>query len=382
MALFEFNVQANSGAARAASFDTAHGIFETPMFMPVGTHATVKGITSRGLHDLNAQVVLANTYHLYMRPGIEIVEQAGGVQAFMGYDGPMLTDSGGFQLFSLDHMMKTDSDGVSFQALDYDGSKHRWTPETNMDIQERIGADIVMQLDQCVGYPAERRDVEASTKLSWEWAERCLRSHKREDQALFGIVQGGMHLDLRMESIKNLLRIENESIASGGRRFDGFGIGGYSVGESHEMMFETLGDVAQALPDDRPRYLMGVGNPTTLVRAVGIGVDMFDCVLPTRTGRMGTAFSSAGRMNMRNAKYADDFGPLDPECTCETCTKYTRAYIRHLVKQNEMLGGILLSMHNLHFLINLMKRAREAVLAEAYDEFLEEWMASPGAKDY
>ncbi|MBR0403858.1 MAG: tRNA guanosine(34) transglycosylase Tgt [Eggerthellaceae bacterium] len=382
MALFDYEIQAQSGAARAGRYETAHGAFTTPVFMPVGTHATVKGITSRGLRDLNAQVVLANTYHLYMRPGCDVVEEAGGVQAFMNYDGPMLTDSGGFQLFSLDHMMKTDADGVSFHARDYDGSKHRWTPEDNMRIQERLGADIVMQLDQCVGYPAERAAVEASTKLSWEWAERCLAAHKREDQALFGIVQGGMHLDLRLESVRRLLAIEQASVDAGGRRFDGFGIGGYSVGEEHDVMFQTLGDVCAALPADRPRYLMGVGNPTTLVRAVGVGVDMLDCVLPTRTGRMGTAFSSTGRMNMRNAKYTRDFGPLDPTCTCETCTHYTRAYIRHLVKQGEMLGGILLSMHNLHFLIDLMRRAREAVLADAYDEFLAEWMASPAADDY
>ena len=382
MAIFDYTIQAQSGHARAGRFETAHGDFTTPLFMPVGTHATVKGVTSAGLRELNAQVVLANTYHLYMRPGVDVVEQAGGVQEFMNYDGPMLTDSGGFQLFSLDHMMKTDSDGVNFQALDYDGSKHRWTPEDNMRVQERIGADIVMQLDQCVGYPAKREDVEASTRLSWEWAERCLAAHARPDQALFGIVQGGMHLDLRLESVRRLVEIENRSIAVGGRRFDGFGIGGYSVGEDHEVMFETLGTVARALPDDRPRYLMGVGNPTTLVRAVGEGVDMFDCVLPTRTGRMGTAFSSQGRMNMRNAKYTRDFGPLDSECTCPTCTQYSRAYIRHLVKQNEMLGGILLSMHNLHYLIDLMRRAREAVLADAYDEFLDAWMASPAARDY
>ena len=382
MALFDYQIQGKSGAARAGIYETAHGSFTTPLFMPVGTHATVKGITSAGLRNLNAQVVLANTYHLYMRPGTDVVEEAGGVQKFMNYDGPMLTDSGGFQLFSLDHMMKTDPDGVSFHARDYDGSKHRWTPEDNMRIQEKIGADIVMQLDQCVGYPAKKEDVAASTKLSWEWAERCLASHTRADQALFGIVQGGMHLDLRLQSVEQLLEIERRSVEAGGRRFDGFGIGGYSVGEDHEVMFQTLGDVVAALPEDRPRYLMGVGNPTTLVRAVGVGVDMFDCVLPTRTGRMGTAFSSQGRMNMRNAKYTHDFGPLDAQCTCETCTNYTRAYIRHLVKQNEMLGGILLSMHNLHFLIDLMRRAREAVLAGSYDEFLAEWMASPAAEDY
>ena len=382
MALFDVTIDATCGNARALTFETAHGPVHTPMFMPVGTHATVKGITVDQLHELKSQVVLANTYHLYMRPGVDIVEAAGGVQRFMNYDGPMLTDSGGFQLFSLDHMMKTDPDGVSFQARDYDGSKHRWTPESNMEIQQRIGADIAMQLDQCVGYPETRERVEASTKLSWEWAERCLAAHTREDQALFGIVQGGMHLDLRLESVRRLIEIEERSIAAGHKRFGGFGIGGYSVGEPHDVMFETLGTVAQACPEDRPRYLMGVGNPTTLVRAVREGVDMFDCVLPTRTGRMGTAFSSQGRMNLRNAKYKDDFTPLDHECSCPVCQNYTRAYLRHLVKQNEMLGGILLSMHNLHFLIDLMARARQAVLDGEYEAFYQEWMASPGANDY
>ena len=382
MALFDVTIEARSGNARALTFETAHGTVRTPMFMPVGTHATVKGITVDVLHELKSQVVLANTYHLYMRPGVEIIEEAGGVQKFMNYDGPMLTDSGGFQLFSLNHMMKTDNDGVNFKALDYDGSKHRWTPDINMDIQQRIGADIAMQLDQCIGYPAEKHDVAASTKLSWEWAERCLMAHTRPDQGLFGIEQGGMHMDLRLESAKRLLEAEERAKAAGMRGFAGFGIGGYSVGEDHEVMFETLGDVCAALPADRPRYLMGVGNPTTLVRAVGVGVDMFDCVLPTRTGRMGTAFSSTGRMNMRNAKYTRDFTPLDPHCDCETCKNYTRAYIRHLIKQDEMLGAILLSMHNLHFLIDLMRRAREAVLAGTYNKFLADWMASPAADDY
>ena len=306
MTLFETTIDATSGQARALTFQTAHGEVHTPMFMPVGTHATVKGITVDVLHEIGAQVVLANTYHLYMRPVVDVVEEAGGVQRFMAYDGPMLTDSGGFQLFSLDHMMKPDADGVSFKALDYDGSKHRWTPEDNMRIQERIGADIIMQLDQCIGYPAEKDAVYASTKLSWEWAERCLRAHERPDQGLFAIEQGGMHLDLRLESAKRLLEAERRVQAEGKKRFAGFGIGGYSVGESHDVMFETLGPATRALPEDRPRYLMGVGNPTTLLRAVHEGIDMFDCVLPTRTGRMGTAFSSTGRMNLRNAKYAHD----------------------------------------------------------------------------
>ena len=381
MALFDCTCDAQSGNARALTFTTAHGDFHTPMFMPVGTSATVKGITPSQLRELKSQVVLANTYHLSQRPGEDVVAEAGGVHRFMNYDGPMLTDSGGFQIFSLADTRKLDDDGVTFRSI-YDGSYVRWTPEENMRIQEALGADIAMQLDQCPPYPATREFVERAVDLSAMWARRCLAAHKRPDQTLFGIVQGGMNLDLRLESIRRLREIEDESLAAGGRRFGGFGIGGYSVGEDHETMFETLGQVARALPDDRPRYLMGVGNPTTLVRAVGEGVDMFDCVLPTRTARMGTAFSSQGRMNMRNAKYTRDFTPLDPECTCPTCQNHTRAYIRHLVKQDEMLGGILLSIHNLHYLLDLMRRAREAVLADAYAEFEAQWMASPAAKDY
>lgn len=351
------------------------------MFMPVGTHATVKGVLPSTLRELDSQVVLANTYHLAMRPGADLVEEAGGIHEFMHYDGPMLTDSGGFQVFSLADTVKLSDNGVQFRSI-YDGSKIHWTPEENMAIQQKIGADIIMQLDQCAPYPATREFVQKAVDYSSSWAKRCLAAHDKPDQTLFGIVQGGMHLDLRLESVRRLLEIERESQAAGGRRFGGFGIGGYSVGESHDIMFETLGQVARALPEDRPRYLMGVGNPTTLVRAVGEGVDMFDCVLPTRTARMGTAFSSTGRMNMRNAKYIHDFGPLDAKCTCPTCRDFTRSYIRHLVKQDEMLGGISISIHNLHFLLDLMRRAREAVLADAYGDFEAEWMASEAAKDY
>ncbi|RDC44644.1 tRNA guanosine(34) transglycosylase Tgt [Adlercreutzia equolifaciens subsp. celatus] len=381
MALFDCTCDATSGHARALTYTTAHGDFHTPMFMPVGTSATVKGITTSQLRELGSQVVLANTYHLAMRPGAELVAEAGGIHRFMNYDGPMLTDSGGFQVFSLADTVKLSDDGVTFQSI-YDGSKIHWTPEENMRIQELIGADIAMQLDQCAPYPATREFVARAVDYSSAWARRCLAAHKRPDQTLFGIVQGGMHLDLRLESVRRLREIEEESLAAGSRRFGGYGIGGYSVGEDHEVMFETMGEVARACPEDRPRYLMGVGNPTTLVRAVREGVDMFDCVLPTRTARMGTAFSSAGRMNMRNAKYARDFTPLDPTCSCPTCKNHTRAYIRHLVKQNEMLGAILLSVHNLHFLLDLMRRAREAVLADAYEEFFEQWMESDAAADY
>ena len=381
MALFDCSCDAASGHARALTYETAHGSFRTPLFMPVGTSATVKGVMPSQLRDLGAQVVLANTYHLSQRPGAELVAAAGGIHSFMAYDGPMLTDSGGFQILSLADTRKLDDDGVSFRSI-YDGAKVRWTPEDNMRIQELIGADIAMQLDQCPPYPATREFVARAVDLSSAWAARCLAAHQRPDQTLFGIVQGGMHLDLRLESVRRLRAIEEESLAAGGRRFGGFGIGGYSVGEEHDVMFETLGEVARALPEDRPRYLMGVGNPTTLVRAVGEGVDMFDCVLPTRTARMGTAFSSSGRMNMRNAKFARDFTPLDHECSCYTCTNFTRAYVRHLVKQDEMLGGILLSIHNLHYLLDLMRRARAAVLAGTYADFLRSWMESPAAKDY
>lgn len=381
MALFDCTLDALSARARALTYETAHGTFQTPLFMPVGTSASVKGITVGQLRDLQSQVVLANTYHLSLRPGVEVIQGAGGVHAFMHYDGPMLTDSGGFQVFSLADTLKLDDDGLTFRSI-YDGAKIRWTPETNMAIQEQLGADIAMQLDQCTPYPAERAFVARAVDLSAAWARRCLAAHKRSDQTLFGIVQGGMHLDLRLESVRRLREIEDESRAAGGRRFGGFGIGGYSVGEDHAIMFETLGQVAGSLPEDRPRYLMGVGNPTTLVRAVREGVDMFDCVLPTRTARMGTAFSSTGRMNMRNAKYTRDFGPLDAACTCPTCQNHSRAYIRHLVKQNEMLGGILLSVHNLHYLLDLMRQARGAVLAHAYEEFYDAWMASAASKDY
>ena len=381
MALFDFTLDATSGHARAGSFETAHGTFKTPVFMPVGTSATVKGIRTQTLEEIGAQVILANTYHLSLRPGEDLVAEAGGLHKFMNYNGPILTDSGGFQVFSLADTLKLDDDGLTFRSI-YDGAKIRWTPESNMDIQQKLGADIIMQLDQCTPYPAEYDFVDKAVELSANWARRCLAAHTREDQTLFGIVQGGMELDLRLKSVELLQQINDESIAAGHKGFGGFGIGGYSVGEEHDVMFETLGQVARALPEDKPRYLMGVGNPTTLVKAVGEGIDMFDCVLPTRTARMGTAFSSTGRMNMRNAKYTHDFTPLDHACDCPTCKNHTRAYIRHLVKQNEMLGAILLSIHNLWFLIHLMERAREAIRAGSYDEFLADWMNSPAAQDY
>lgn len=374
MALFDYELIATdpSSGARAGVFHTAHGDVFTPTFMPVGTNATVKGITVPQLEQIGAQVVLSNTYHLYLRPGVDIVEQAGGLHPFMNWNHPILTDSGGFQIFSLANTLKLDSDGVSFKSI-LDGSSHRWTPEDNMDIQQRLGADIVMQLDQCPPYPADKPFVRDAVERSAAWAKRCRAAHTREDQALFGIIQGGMHLDLRLESLE---RLED----MGG--FPGYGIGGYSVGEPHDMMFETLPDLAAAMPANKPRYLMGVGNPTTLLRGVAAGVDLFDCVLPTRTARMGTAFSSEGRLNLRNARFARDFTPLDPQCQCPVCTGYTRAYLRHLVVQKEMLGSILLSLHNLHYLVHLMERARRAVIDGSYGAFLAAWNESPASVDY
>jgi queuine tRNA-ribosyltransferase len=373
MALFDFHLLARDAgtSARRGTFLTAHGPVETPVFMPVGTRATVKGITTPQLSGLGAQVLLANTYHLFLRPGSDIIREAGGLHAFMNWDRAILTDSGGFQIFSLADTLKLSDEGVEFRSI-IDGAKHFWTPEDNMRVQNDLGADIIMQLDECPPYPAERPAVEVAVRRSAEWAARCKAAHSRSDQALFGIAQGGVHQDLRLESAERLAALD----------LPGYGIGGYSVGEPHELMLESLGPVAAALPPDKPRYLMGVGNPTSLLQAIALGVDMFDCVLPTRTARTGTAFSSAGRMNMRNAKYARDFTPLDPECTCPTCTQYTRAYLRHLVNTKEMLGAILLTIHNLHFLLDLTRRAREAIEAGTYGRFLSAWLASPAADDY
>ena len=381
MALFDCTCDATSGHARALTYTTAHGDFHTPMFMPVGTSATVKGVTVDQLHELGAQVVLANTYHLAMRPGADLVAEAGGIHRFMNYDGPMLTDSGGFQVFSLADTVKLSDDGVTFKSI-YDGSNIHWTPEENMRIQELIGADIAMQLDQCAPYPATREFVARAVDYSSAWARRCLAAHTRPDQTLFGIVQGGMHLDLRLESVRRLREIEDESLAAGGRRFGGFGIGGYSVGEDHEVMFETLGEVARACPADRPRYLMGVGNPTALVRAVREGVDMFDCVLATRIARNGTAMTSRGKIVVRNGKYKEDFTPLDPECDCYCCRNYTKAYLRHMVNVGEMMGGMLLSLHNIAFLTKLMRGMRQAILDGCLAEYTEDFYAKYGSRGF
>jgi queuine tRNA-ribosyltransferase len=361
--------------ARAGVLHTPHGDIPTPIFMPVGTKATVKGILPSQLERLGAKIILANTYHLANRPGEDLVAEMGGLHEFMRWRGPILTDSGGFQVFSHGEFTRLTNDGVEFRTVDYDGQHVFWTPEKNMEIAQKLGADIVMQLDQCPGYPSPRPFVERAVELSSMWAERCFRAHTRTDQALFGIVQGGMDLDLRLRSLRHLEECGD---------FPGYGIGGYSVGEDHETMFESLVPLAsEYMPKGKPRYLMGVGNPTTLVHGVECGVDMFDCVLPTRTARMGSAFSSEGRLNFRNARFTHDHGPIDPDCTCPVCAGgYTRAYIHHLVKQKEMVGSILLSLHNVYYLLELMRRARQAIVEHRYGQFVSEWDQLPAAKDW
>jgi queuine tRNA-ribosyltransferase len=348
----------------------------TPVFMPVGTRATVKGILPAQLEGLGAQIILANSYHLYLRPGSPLIREAGGLHRFMNWHHPILTDSGGFQIFSLADTLKVSDEGLSFASI-LDGSRHHWTPEDNMRLQNELGADIIMQLDQCAPYPCEKAEVAQAVSRSAAWAKRCRVAQANPEQALFAIVQGGTFLDLRQESVTRLLEIDAQ-----GPRFEGFALGGYSVGEPHELMFETLGTIACSLPSDRPRYLMGVGNPSTLLKGIEAGIDMFDCVLPTRTARMGTAFTSEGKLNLRNARFARDLTPLDAQCTCPTCAGYSRAYLRHLVLSKEILAAVLLSLHNLHYLITLMTQAREAIFKGKYAEFMRDWNQSPAAADF
>ncbi len=361
--------------ARAGVLHTPHGDIPTPIFMPVGTKSTVKGLLPETLERMGTKILLNNLYHLSQRPGADLVERMGGVHRFMRWGGPILTDSGGFQVFSHEEFFKLSNKGVKFRAVDYDGRWQEWTPEQNMEIAQKLGADIVMQLDQCVGYPVTRAKVARSVELSSMWADRCYAAHTRKDQALFGIVQGGMHLDLRVRSIQHL-----EDAGD----FPGYGIGGYSVGEDHNTMFESLEPLcAEYMPKGKPRYLMGVGNPTTLVRGVAAGIDMFDCVLPTRTARTGTAFSNEGRINLKNARFREDDRPLDESCGCPACSGgFSRAYIHHLVRQKEMLGSILISEHNIYYLLDLMRRAREAIIAGTYGDFVSSWMDSPAANDW
>ena len=337
--------------ARLGRLHTPHGVIETPIFMPVGTQATVKAMTPEELKDIGSQIILSNTYHLYMRPGHDLIERAGGLHKFMNWDKPILTDSGGFQVFSLGSLRKIKEEGVEFRSH-LDGSKHFLSPEKATEIQNALGSDIIMAFDECAPYPADRQYVKNSLERTTRWLERCKAAHKYpERQALFGIVQGGMYKELREQSAREITAID----------LPGYAIGGLSVGEPKEMMYEVLDYTVPLLPEDKPRYLMGVGSPDDLLEGVLRGIDMFDCVLPTRIARNGTAMTSQGKVVVRNASYAEDFSSLDPECDCYTCRNYTKAYLRHLIKCNEILGARLLTIHNLHFLLKLMENVREAI---------------------
>lgn len=348
---FEFEVLKTQGHARAGIFHTPHGPIPTPVFAPVGTQATVKAVLPRDLHELHASLVLSNTYHLHLRPGDELVRDMGGLHQFMQWSGPILTDSGGFQVFSLAQINRIDEDGVTFRSH-IDGSLHRFTPEISMQIQQNLGADIIMCFDQCPT-PRDRDVVEAAVTRTTNWARRCREAHPDDrQQALFGIVQGGIFEDLRAQSAADLLAMD----------FPGYAVGGLAVGESKEEMYQTLDTTLPLLPPDRPRYLMGVGEPDDLIEGIMRGIDIFDCVIPTRLARHGAAMISTGRINVRNLEYARDQGPLDPGCTCYTCQHFTRAYLRHLVKAKEILGHMLLSLHNIHFLIQHVRTMRAAIL--------------------
>lgn len=353
--------------ARLGRLHTPHGTIDTPVFMPVGTQATVKAMSPEELKEMGAGIILGNTYHLFLRPGHDIVREAGGLHGFMNWDRAILTDSGGFQVFSLSDLREITEEGVSFRSH-LSGEKLFISPEKSIEIQNALGADIIMAFDECPPYPADREYVWASTERTARWAERCLQAHQRPDeQALFGIVQGGMYRDLREESARQLAALD----------FPGYAVGGLSVGEPKELMYEVLEYTTPLLPADKPRYLMGVGSPDALIEGVIRGIDMFDCVLPTRIARNGTTMTSQGRIVVRNAKYARDFTPLDPECDCYTCRNYTRAYLRHLIKADEIFGLRLTTYHNLYFLLNLMKQVRQAIaedrLLDFRDAFFEQY---------
>lgn len=330
--------------------------------MPVGTKGTVKGLTPGDLENIGAGVVLGNTYHLYFRPGPDIVREAGGLHGFSGWGGPMLTDSGGYQVFSLAKTRKIGEEGVEFASV-YDGSIHAFTPELTARVQEDLGADIAMALDECPPPNAEREYHRESLRRTARWAERCKAAHTKENQALFGIVQGGLHPDLREESLRLTTDIG----------FEGYAVGGLSVGESREAMLEALSLVAPNLPSDKPRYFMGIGDPVGILEVIRLGVDMFDCVLPTRLARHGTALTKEGRLNLKNARFRRDFGPLDEECGCEACSGYSRAYLSHLVREDEMLGHRLLTYHNVHFVTELCREARGHIKFGEFEGWMEEF---------
>jgi queuine tRNA-ribosyltransferase len=361
--IFEIEGPERVNGARNGHFHTPHGIIHTPVFAPVGTQATVKALRPADLDELGATLILSNTYHLYLRPGDELIRDLGGLHQFMQWPGPILTDSGGFQVFSLSGTRTIDADGVTFQSH-IDGSYHRFTPESSIAIQENLGADIIMMFDECPP-PDDYDYVQQSLQRTHPWAERCLAAQKRGDQALFGIVQGGIFPDLRQQSAQFLMQLD----------LPGYAIGGLAVGESKAEMYATLDVLDPILPRHKPRYLMGVGTPEDLINGVARGIDIFDCVLPTRLARHGSAFIKGGRLNMRNAQFERDPSPIDDTCTCYTCRHFSRAYLRHLVKANEILGHVLLTTHNVHFLLNLMAQMRAAIADDGFDDFAAEFLS-------
>ncbi len=344
-------------------FFTPHGVVETPRFMPVGTLANVKTLTPAQLKDTGAQMVLSNTYHLHLQPGEKIVAGGGGLHKFMGWNGPMLTDSGGFQVFSLSEMRKITEEGVTFRSP-HDGQMIKLTPERSIEIQNILGADVIMAFDECPPHTASRQEVEAATTRTYRWLERCITAHQREDQALFGIVQGGMHLDLRSQAAANLSKLD----------LPGYAIGGVSVGEEPELIHKIVQNTAPLLPPEKPRYLMGVGTYTEMVMAIASGVDIFDGVIPTRWARHGTAMVKGERWNLKNAQFRQDFTPLDQECPCYTCQNFTRAYISHLVRAQEILAYTLLSIHNISELIHFTQKIRKAILSDRFTTEFAHWL--------
>ena len=354
--------------ARRGRVTTPHGTIETPVFMPVGTAATVKAMRPEEIKALGAEIILSNTYHLYLRPGHEIVKAAGGLHKFMNWDRPILTDSGGFQVFSLGAMRKIREEGVEFRSH-IDGSKHMLSPEKSMEIQNALGSDIIMAFDECAPYPADRQYVKDSLERTTRWLRRCKEYHQNTDrQSLFGIMQGGMYTDLRRESAEQIVELD----------LPGYAIGGLSVGEPKPLMYEIMDECVDYLPKEKPRYFMGVGSPDCLFEGVERGIDMFDCVLPTRIARHGMAMTSQGRVNIKNAAYEKDFTPLDPNCDCYTCRNYSKAYLRHLFKADEILSSMLMTNHNLHFLVNTMKNIRKSIEEDRFLEYKKEFYESYG----
>ncbi|MDO4548381.1 MAG: tRNA guanosine(34) transglycosylase Tgt [Clostridia bacterium] len=357
--------------ARRGQLHTPHGTIQTPVYMPVGTQASVKTVSPDELKAMNAEIILSNTYHLHLRPGEDLVAEAGGLHKFMNWDRPILTDSGGFQVFSLAKLNKLDDEGVVFRSH-LDGSRHVFTPETSIAIQQKLGSDIIMQFDECSAWPCDYEKAEKAMYRTLRWLKRCQSAHTNENQALFGIVQGAFYADLRRECAKRMAETD----------LPGYGIGGLSVGEPKDIMYEMLNVVCPELPKDKPRYLMGVGSPDCLMNGVLRGVDMFDCVLATRVARNGTAFTKNGRLVVRNARYARDFFPIEDDCDCYCCRNFTRAYIRHLIKAEEILGLRLISIHNLHFLTSLMQGAREAIEQDRFGDFAEKFLSTSGRDNW